>query len=381
MNRYADIVTRLLKYALWHDNSPLDRELFGGLSDTDWGGVHELALREGVSAIVFDALTEADIAIPRPIKMRFISAVSNIENEYAAKLKTASRLAEIYRHNGIRMMILKGLGLSQLYPKPNHRPCCDIDIYLFGRQHEADEILRKTYGIAIDEDKHHHTVFYIGKTMVENHYDFIEAHSRRSKTELEQRLKSIAETERPIKIEIGRLEAYIPSPNLNALFLTLHSGAHFAAGNISIRHLIDWSLFIDRYGDKVDWEKVYALADEFGFRGYIDCLNTMCFDYLGLEQKPFITVSQETGIVERAWADTLEYGKNAIPDNFFKGWIYRIDRRFANVWKQRMVYHRDGMVSSFLLSAATHVIKPKYWRKNCGGGKSSHYRRYSNSSD
>lgn len=363
MDRYADIVTRLLKYALWHDCDALDNESFNRMSADDWGGVHELALRQGVSAIVFDAVTEAGIAIPRPIKMRFISAVANIENEYAAKLKTAARLAEIYRQNGIRMMILKGLGLSQLYPRPNHRPCCDIDIYLFGKQHEADEILRKKYNIQIDEDKHHHTVFYIGKTMIENHYDFMESHSRRSKSELERRLKSIAETESPIKIEIGGQDAYIPSPNLNALFLTLHSGAHFAAGNISIRHLIDWALFIDRFGEEVEWEKVYALADEFGFRRYIDCLNTMCFNYLGLAKKPFITCSQEKDTVEKSWADTLKYGKESIPDNFIKGWIYRIDRRFANAWKQRMVY-RDGMLSSFLLSAATHVIKPKYWRKD-----------------
>lgn len=363
MERYADIVTRLLKYALWHDSTSLDGNVFDRLSVDDWGGIHEFALRQGVSAIVFDALTDAGIALPRPIKMRFISAVSNIENEYAAKLKTAARLAEIYRSNGIRMMILKGLGLSQLYPHPNHRPCCDIDIYLFGRQREADDILRKNYNIPIDEDKHHHTVFHIGKTMVENHYDFIEAHSRRSKSELEPRLKAIAETEQPIRIEIGGQEAYIPSPNLNALFLTLHSGAHFAAGNISVRHLLDWSLFIDRFGEDVEWEKVYALADEFGFRRYLDCLNTMCFDYLGLEKKQFITVSQEKDIVEKSWTDTLEYGKECIPDNFIKGWIYRIDRRFANVWKQRMVY-RDDLVSSFLLSAAIHVIKPKYWRKD-----------------
>ena len=110
MERYADIVTRLLKYALWHDSTSLDGNVFDGLSVDDWGGVHEFALRQGVSAIVFDALTDAGIALPRPIKMRFISAVSNIENEYAAKLKTAGRLAEIYRSKGIRMMILKGLG-------------------------------------------------------------------------------------------------------------------------------------------------------------------------------------------------------------------------------------------------------------------------------
>ncbi len=38
MERYADIVTRLLKYALWHDNTSLDGNVFDGLSVDDWGG-------------------------------------------------------------------------------------------------------------------------------------------------------------------------------------------------------------------------------------------------------------------------------------------------------------------------------------------------------
>lgn len=362
MERYADIVTSLLKHSLWQERFPLETEKFDGLSAEDWGNVHEFALNQGLSAIVFDTITDAGITIPRPIKMRFISAVSDIENEYAAKLKIAARLAEIYRSNGIRMMILKGLGLSQLYPRPNHRPSGDIDIYLFGKQYEGDEIIRSRYNIPIDEDKHHHTVFRIGKTTIENHYDFIEAHSRRSKPLLEQHLKAIVEAEQPIKIDIGDSEAYIPSPNFNALFLILHSGSHFAAEKISIRHLIDWSLFIERFGDEVDWTKLYALADEFKFRPYLDCLNAMCCDYIGLERKPFLTVSQDKKTVAKAWADTLECGKESIPQNFIKGWIYRFNRRFANVWKQRMVY-RDGVVSSFLLSAAIHIIKPKYWRK------------------
>lgn len=37
------------------------------------------------------------------------------------------------------MMVLKGYGLSLNYLKPSHRPCGDIDIWLFGKQKEADD--------------------------------------------------------------------------------------------------------------------------------------------------------------------------------------------------------------------------------------------------
>ena len=367
MNHSAEILSRLLKQALWHDAGSGDAEWFGGVTDSEWTDVQDLALRQNVAAIAFDALTELGIALPRAIKMRFISDTDRIESEYAAKLAAAVRLAGIFRRRGIGTMILKGLGLSLLYPKPNHRACCDIDIYLFGRQREGDEIMRREYGVAVDEGKHHHTVFHFGGTAVENHYDFIETHSRPSRSKLERRLKVMARAEQPMQIDLGDgVQIFIPSPNLNALFLTIHSGSHFAASNISIKHLADWSLFVAHYGGQVDWERFYATADEFGFRRYAEILNAMCIEYIGLQPIPQLAVAQDSDTVARSLADVMEYGKRAIPSGFIKGWRYRIARRVANTWKQRMVF-RDGAVSSFIMSVATHLIKPKYWRRDESG--------------
>lgn len=57
------------------------------------------------------------------------------------------------------MMVLKGYGLSKNYPVPNHRPCGDMDIYLFGDQEKADKLIAEELGIKIDNSHHHHTVF------------------------------------------------------------------------------------------------------------------------------------------------------------------------------------------------------------------------------
>ncbi len=73
------------------------------------------------------------------------------------------------------------------YPNPAHRPCGDIDIWLYGEQEKGDKLLQKK-GIAIDSSHHHHTVFHVNGVMVENHYDFINIHAHLSSRTLEQEL-------------------------------------------------------------------------------------------------------------------------------------------------------------------------------------------------
>lgn len=86
-------------------------------------------------------------------------------------------------------MVLKGYACSLDWPKPEHRPCGDIDIWLFGKQKESDSLLDKELGINIDSSEHHHTVFYWRGFMMENHYDFIEVHHHSSSPILEKILK------------------------------------------------------------------------------------------------------------------------------------------------------------------------------------------------
>lgn len=159
MRLSAQIISQLLSSYLWDNPSILEREKIESQTTEQWFELYQLSLRQGVCAIILDSLIANKIDIPRPIKMRFISATDKIERKYRQKVAVAKRLESIYSENNIKLMILKGIGLAQLYPVPKHRPCSDIDIWLFGKQSEADRILSEKYKIAINEAHHHHTVF------------------------------------------------------------------------------------------------------------------------------------------------------------------------------------------------------------------------------
>lgn len=351
-----------MRVALWGDSSALQILQNNPLSAEEWLQLYSLSLRQGVCALVLDAAIASKIEIPRSVKMKFIVSTAEIESKYQQKISAIKQLSDIYSANNIDLTILKGVGLAQLYPVPNHRPCSDVDIWLSGKQELADSILQQQYGITIDQAHHHHTVFYINKVMIENHYDFIEQHSRLSKASIEKHLKLLSATEESIKMDIEGINLSIPSPNLNALFLIMHSGSHFAAENISVRHLVDWAMFLKYYNKQIDWNALAKTGKDFGFMPFLQVLNAMTIEYVGMPRELAVYTTDDKELITKSINDVLLYKYDQIPDNFIQGWKFRLKRRFSNSWKQKLVY-KDDLFSAFFLSFLTHIIHPNIWKK------------------
>lgn len=173
----------------------------------DWDAVEALAERQGMMGVVYDGIIRlAEIAenadiLPLTVKLRWLGKVmQGYEQQYELYRKEVADLAAWYHAHGYRMMVLKGLACGVDWPKPEHRPYGDIDIWLFGKQEEADKEMVSSFrfqdpSFKIDNSHHHHTVFQWQGFTVENHYDFLNVHHHKSNVELEAILKSLAHTD------------------------------------------------------------------------------------------------------------------------------------------------------------------------------------------
>ena len=100
-------------------------------------GLHDLythAANHGIPALVWDAVREARVEIgqnmPKALKLQWALNVSQIETRYARQRVVIGNLAKFFSEHGIKMLVLKGYGLSLNYPTPKHRPCGDVDIVI-----------------------------------------------------------------------------------------------------------------------------------------------------------------------------------------------------------------------------------------------------------
>lgn len=343
--------------------------------DVDWEELCSLSIDQGVVAFVVDALGRIKQSISeeewnslnmeRKMFFRFISVVSNIENNYDKNGKIIASLAKFYAENGIKMMLLKGMGLSFNYPIPKHRPCGDIDIYLFEKQRKADILLTEKRGIWVDNSKHHHTVFYIGDCMVENHYDFLNIYSHLSNRDFEKRLKEEANNTSHT-VEINGQKIYIPTPNMNALFLIRHMAMHFASEKIVIRHILDYATFVQKNTDEIDWNFILGFMKEQNMFDFVCCITQISVRELGFNAKLFPSelMDEELPIYKRVLSEIIspEFSEESPVGNPLKLFIYRFRRWWHNQWKHKIVY-KEGLLFTFLVQIVAHMMKPKSMMK------------------
>lgn len=332
----------------------------------DWNKVYNRAVEQGVAALVWDGLIKLEQAglitkenLPNRIqKLNWICNVDRIETTYHEQETAISELTKFYLDHNIQLMLLKGLGLSLLYPIPCHRACGDIDIWLFGKQKIADELISREKGIKVNQDKHQHTIFYWKGVMVENHFEFMHVHGHRSNILLEEQLKRFAYKDYE-RITIGDTEMFIPSANFNALFLLRHAASHFAAERIVIRHIIDWALFIKRYHHAIDWDTFISIVRYINMDKFLNCINAISIEYLGLDASYIPEFTRDTMLEERVLNDILDPEFNTTPPkNAVKMLLYKYRRWWNNRWKHKLVY-REGLVETLIVQIYSHLLKPK----------------------
>ena len=335
----------------------------------DWDDIRALAEQQGLYAVVLDGVGKlpANQRPPQVLLLEWIGEVlQNYENRYNEYTRAIAEMAGWHNANGYKMMVLKGYACSLDWPRPEHRPCGDIDIWQFGKQKEADTALTawfkssndsKVKGFKIDNSHHHHSVFSWGGFMVENHYDFVNVHARKSSKELEPVFKNLG-IDDTHSTEINDERVYLPSPNLHALFLIRHMVSHFVGANITMRQVLDWAFFVEKHTKEVDWNWLLSILDRYHMREFFNCINAISVEDLGFDSRLFPEVQFEPCMKERVLNDILSPAFAAeAPRGLIKRMAYKYCRWQGNAWKQELCY-KESRWSAFWTGIWAKLLKP-----------------------
>lgn len=332
----------------------------------EWESMKALASEQGLSAIVLDgaqaltnkcSLTEGR-TMDKALKKQWIgNVIQNFEWKYEDYKKRIGQLARFYNEHGFRMMVLKGYGLSLNYPIPQHRPCGDIDIWVFGKHKEADESLSRELKIPVDSSHHHHRTFSFNDYLVEDHYDFVNVHYGHGNEKLEKILKELAMDD-SVKVEVDGETFYLPTANLHALFLLRHTISHFASTHMNLRQALDWGFLLDKHGSEIDWPWFMRTIEEYHMTDFFHCLNAICVENLGFDVSIIPAFQFDVILKERVLNDILspEFSEEA-PSSIWKRIPFKYRRWQANAWKQNLCYG-DSRFKSFWVGVWGHLMKP-----------------------
>lgn len=323
-----------------------------------WPEVYRISNKQGVSSIIADAFQVAEIAgrhldqeksnpLFRAAMYQWMGMSTCAEEKYIAYTRELSQLAKFYRMQGLRMMVLKGFGLSLNYPIPSHRPVGDIDVFFAGNACMVDDLMENQLGVPVDRNNSHHSVFVIDGYTIENHHTILDLDKHKSNLYVEALLEELA-TESYMAPLDGE-EIWLPSVRFNSVHLLRHMASDFATAGTSLRHVLDWALFVRSHSEEIDWAYLRAIAKNANMDVFLSILNEICVRYFGFEDKMFPVYMPNERLAERVLSEIFSPAfTEEIPsmnNPIAYGWV-KTRRMLANRWKYKMVYD-ESLISSF----------------------------------
>lgn len=339
------------------------------------------ALLQAVPIFVIDALQTCleghpnhkpfakDTFADKARKLQLVGQVMAFERMYAKHERVMADLARLYATRGLRMMVLKGYGLSLDWPISNHRILGDLDIYISSDKptdkggmppwQEADSLVREHCGIRVDDGHEHHTVFCFKGVTVENHYDFINTKAHRDAQKIEARLKFLA-AKNCKKIEVEGAIIYLPSADFNAIFLMRHMGQHFAGEHLNLRQMLDWAFFVKAHSHEVDWDATILFLKEIGLYQFFNHINAICVDSFGFAEDIFPRIERNPYWEQRILKDILhpEFEEKKPNCGLLAILRFKTKRWWRNRWKHQLVYN-DSLPMTFATLAWSHLKRLK----------------------
>ena len=191
-------------------------------------------------------------------------------------ISQAHRTAEfllLYDHlskQGLRPVVMKGITLRALYPHPEQRASVDEDLLIspeeFPRYHQA----LLDYGLHVAGSVNDHTDF-LTVDLADLHELSYEDKERSLYIELHMSLfpsdsiaygnlsslfKDVMGNTMTLQIYGQKLRTLSPTDHI--LYLICHAYKHFLHSGVGIRQIADMAVFINAYGDSIDWDHVYS---------------------------------------------------------------------------------------------------------------------------
>ena len=295
-----------------------------------WERIYRMAADHGLSAVVWDGICRLPAAQqpPRETRIRWALSAEKLEERYRHQQQTASKLAARFSEEGLRMLLLKGLGLSRDYPLPEHRECGDIDIYLYGESDKGDRILHEV-GAHPYFDVPKHSEYVWDGVLIENHRTILNVRRNRTERELNAVLVRLLEKEGTHGLAPG-IQA--PRATFNAIFLIRHAAVHFQKEGIVLRHLCDWACFLTRHWDEIDHALFRTAMEDYRMDRFADLMTAAAVEYLGAEVPG---PECEAGMLGRFMEEVLTL--SPMPDKLLPRLLRKLSGPYRNRWRLREV--------------------------------------------
>lgn len=259
-NRYDLAVVACLHAAVWQTPCDIDTAILN--DNAFWQAAYRQSCGHLLSVwAINQGLPVADVARQK-IQVFSVYQRTVRQNRLLCDLVTLLRL------NGIETVLLKGYGLSLLYPKTEMREYGDIDLYVGEENYDRTvALVRRTYPQAYwfsEEHISHHFLMQL-----DENYDLVaEFHNMAmdlpgmKRAEQAFTVFTLRELQSVRTILLDGIDIAVPSVRFNAVYVFIHAWHHFSGNGVGVRQLADWMLCLHELAQTLSAEEKQAYAHD-----------------------------------------------------------------------------------------------------------------------
>lgn len=316
--RVKQLFFLLLRQGLWQRAEKTDGIFPVNIGE--WCEVYGMAQKQTVQGIVYDGIMflSEECRPPQELMARWSAEVGMIEKINKQHRVVYSILQYIFSQTpAIPFLLIKGIGIADLYPKPFHRLAGDIDLWFGSREQteKATAVLEKMR-FPVERGETGDSASTVNGIPVELHCKLIELHNPFLQKRIEKYEKEIFESGKEM-----------PAPVANHLLLSTHILKHLINQGIGVRQLCDVAMALVAFHDVTDREELRRMSKAFHIYRWNKLLYSSLVKYIGMpaEYLPFPTAANPDKMIDEIW----ESGNFGHGDN-------RLGNRPAGKWKSKL---------------------------------------------
>ena len=248
----------------------------------DWKFLFHLAHRQALFGPLNDGIHRlpADQMPPDDVLKDWDENTGIIAEIYRTHEAHIVELEALLDRLGLHGCILKGTGLSHLYPVPERRMCGDIDLWIAGKR---DAIINAFANAGIPV----HDIIYqeckadiFPDTVVEVHFH----PSKMYNPFLNARLQRFFKNNSPIR---GDVAITYPDAKFNAVFCMAHMYRHYLEGGLGMRQMMDYYYVLKNLAPE-DKEPVMKTLRRLGMKRFTASVMASMWYNFGLEEEYYL---------------------------------------------------------------------------------------------
>lgn len=305
-------------------------------------------------------------------KNTFFTGVGEISH-----YKQVGNLLKKFNEREINVIVLKGLVVRELYPKPELRTMGDADILV----HEEDLenvknlLYELDYKLEECEDEHGaHLVFtHERHRSVEVHWTLVNDDYFLGTKEFE---KSIWDNS--MNIKIGEAEVQSLCWEDLALHLCLHMAVHIVCGGFGLRQLCDLVLLVEKKGNHINWESFMDKVIDCGAEKFILAIFRCCEELFDVKI-PMEIIKMGT-IENKLVEDLIEnifnsgvFGKKDVIGTLGSDFAYSKNekekkRSINKKYLELLFPNVENMSDKYNYAKGNKILTPVAWAHHLGAG-------------